>query len=330
MKHTHFKPAWWCPGPHLQTVWQRLFPPMQVLETHRERWITPDDDFIDLDWLVPPNNHHGLNKPVVLILHGLEGSSQSEYILSLLADLNRCGWQAVAMNFRSCSGEINLQRRLYHAGETTDLAWVVHKLAQRVPECPIYIVGFSLGGNVLLKWLGEEGDKIPDAVRAAVAISVPFDLEVAARHIDQGINRIYATIILKTLRRKVIQKTARYPGLIDPRIIQRIYSLSGFDDIVIAPLHGFRSGLDYWACSSSLHYLSGIHRPTLLISAEDDPIFPGKYLPKKIINDTKWLESNFTSHGGHLGFVQGPMPWAASYWIDQKIVHFLKMHEERP
>lgn len=329
MQNLHFKPAWWCRGPHLQTVWRRLFEPTPIVATRRERWTTPDDDFIDLDWLIQVPNHHALHKPIVLILHGLEGSSQSKYVLGLFAELNLSGWQAVAMNFRSCSGEINRQRRFYHSGETTDLAWVVSRLTQKIPVCPIYIVGFSLGGNVLLKWLGEEGDKIPDAVRAAVAISVPFDLEVSAHQIDQGISRIYAAVFLKTLRQKALQKAARYPGLLDPRMIHRIHSFAAFDDLVTAPLHGFRDALDYWTCSSSLQFLSKIRRPTLLISAEDDPFLPGKYLPKRIVSNSKWLESDFTAHGGHVGFVQGSMPWNASYWIDQRIAQFLKNQEGR-
>jgi len=186
------------------------------VRTRRERWTTPDDDFVDLDWLVPDPDPGSIERPIALVLHGLEGSSRSKYVLGLLFELNRIRWQAVAMNFRSCSGEINRQKRFYHSGETTDLAWVVDRLTQKFPARPIYVVGFSLGGNVLLKWLGEEGDKVPDAVRGAVAISVPFDLEVSARSIDQGLHRIYAAVFLKTLKEKALKKEALYPGLLDP------------------------------------------------------------------------------------------------------------------
>jgi uncharacterized protein len=328
MRNSHYKPAWWCRGPHLQTVWRRLLGPTPALAARRERWTTSDDDFIDLDWLIPDPNNHALNGPLVLVLHGLEGSSQSKYVLGLLSELNRIGWQAVAMNFRSCSGEINRQRRFYHSGETTDLAWVVSRLTQMSPARPIYVVGFSLGGNVLLKWLGEEGEKTPDAVRGAVAVSVPFDLEAAARRIDQGIHRIYAAVFLKTLKEKALRKTALYPGLLDSRAIPPIHSFAVFDDLVTAPLHGFRDALDYWRSSSSVRFLREIRRPTLLISAEDDPFLPGKLLPKRIVADSKWLESDFTAQGGHVGFVQGPLPWCASYWVEHRIVRFLLSQEE--
>lgn len=302
--------------------------PTPAVATRRERWETPDDDFIDLDWLMPDSDHRPLEGPIVLILHGLEGCSRSKYVLGLLSQLNRIRWQGIAMNFRSCSGEINRQGRFYHSGETTDLAWVIGRLAQMFPARPIYLAGFSLGGNVLLKWLGEEGEKVPDPVRGAVAVSVPFDLQVAARRIDQGINRIYAAVFLKTLKEKALQKAARYPGLLDPLVIYQIHSFTAFDDLVTAPLHGFRNNLDYWRSSSSAQFLSGIRRPTLLISSEDDPFLPGEYLPKKIVAGSKWMESDFTVHGGHVGFVQGPMPWAASYWTEQRIVQFLQKQED--
>ena len=185
-------------------------------------------------------------------------------------------------------------------------------------------MGFSLGGNVLLKWLGEKGEKIPNAVRGAVAVSVPFDLEVAARRIDRGLSRIYGAVFLKTLKEKAVQKAGRYPDLPGPDTIARIHSFAAFDDLVTAPLHGFRDGLDYWTSSSSVRFLEGIRRPTLLISAEDDPFLPGEYLPKKIVSGSKWLESDFTARGGHVGFVQGPLPWTASFWVDQRILRYLE------
>jgi predicted alpha/beta-fold hydrolase len=322
MQRFFFKPAWWCRGPHLQTVWRRLIGRTPIVAIRRERWETTDEDFIDLDWLMP-DSRQPLDGPVVLILHGLEGCSRSKYVLGLLSELSRIRWQGIALNFRSCSGEINRQRRFYHSGETTDLDWVIGLLTHKFPGRPIHVVGFSLGGNVLLKWLGEKGEKIPDAVRGAVAVSVPFDLEVAARRIDSGFSRIYAAVFLKTLKLKALQKAARYPDLPDPKEIARIRSFAAFDDLVTAPLHGFRNGMDYWTRSSSIRFLEGIRRPTLLISAEDDPFLPGEYLPKKIVSGSKWLKSDFTLRGGHVGFVQGPLPWTASYWIDQRIVRFL-------
>jgi predicted alpha/beta-fold hydrolase len=276
---------------------------------------------------MPDSGHRHSDEPLVLILHGLEGSSQSKYVMGLLAELNRIHWQGIAMNFRSCSGEINRQRRFYHSGETTDLDWVIGRLTQKFPSRPVYAVGFSLGGNVLLKWLGENGDKIPEQVRAAVAVSVPFNLEVAARRIDQGGSRMYAAAFLKTMKEKALQKMVRYPDLIDPKAIFRVRSFEAFDNLVTAPLHGFRDSLDYWTSSSSVRFLTGIQRPTLLISAEDDPFLPGEYLPKKIVNESKWLESDFTAHGGHVGCIQGLVPWAITYWVDKRIVQFLQKQD---
>ncbi|MDC4205527.1 MAG: alpha/beta fold hydrolase [Candidatus Manganitrophus sp.] len=250
MQIDDFNPAWWCPGPHLQTVWRRLYGEIPTVTLRRERWETPDDDFLDLDFFDPePTAREPV--PTVLCLHGLEGSSRAKYILGMLREANRLGWRGTALNFRSCSGEINRQRRFYHSGETSDIDWVVRRLIERFPGSPFFLIGFSLGGNVLLKWLGEQGEKAPDPVRGAVAISVPFDLAEAARNIDRGFSRIYGKVFLRTLKEKALIKERQYPGLVDPARLRRIASFAAFDDQVTAPVHGFRDGVDYWTSTSS-------------------------------------------------------------------------------
>ncbi len=319
-----FVPAWWCRGHHLQTVWRRLFGETPRLPLKRERWETPDDDFLDLDFLEPSSSNNKLNQsPTVLLLHGLEGSSRAEYILGMFRSACRMGWRGVALNFRSCSGEVNRQKRFYHSGETSDLDWVVRRLHQRRPESPLFIVGFSLGGNVLLKWLGENGKACPPAVQAAVAVSVPFDLEVAAHRVDRGVSQIYGRIFLKTLKEKALLKERKYPGLIDPDAVRRITSFAEFDDKVTAPIHQFKSGLDYWSKNSSQKFLSEIRIRTLLIHAEDDPFLPGDCLPRERILRSKWLEADILPCGGHVGFVQGSWPWKAVYWAESRAVNFL-------
>lgn len=322
-----FKPAWWCPGPHAQTVWRRLFGETPYLPVSRERWETPDDDFLDLDFLEPLPSAVARQIPTVLFLHGLEGSSRAKYILGMMRDVHQLGWRGVALNFRSCSGEINRQPRFYHSGETTDTDWVLRRLISRYPGTPFFMVGFSLGGNVLLKWLGEQGERVPDAVRKAVAISVPFDLAAAARLIDRGISRIYGKVFLKTLKRKLLIKERRFPGLVDPGNIKEICTWTEFDDQVTAPVHGFKNGLDYWTKSSSQNFLEGIRRPTLLINALNDPFLPARYFPSRLIAQSKWLTADFPPSGGHTGFVQGAWPWTAGYWTESRTKKFFLSSE---
>ncbi|MBI3607817.1 MAG: alpha/beta fold hydrolase [Nitrospirae bacterium] len=188
---------------------------------------------------------------MVVVLHGLEGSSQAKYVLGLLSEATARGWDGVAVNFRSCSGELNRLRRFYHSGETEDLNFVVSTLVARYPERPLALVGYSLGGNVLLKWLGERGEKAPDQVRGAVAVSVPYDLGVAAHRVDHGVGRVYGQVFLRTLKAKALAKAARFPGLVDPRVVRSLSSFAQFDEHVTAPIHGFAGARDYWMRSSS-------------------------------------------------------------------------------
>jgi predicted alpha/beta-fold hydrolase len=316
-----FRPAWWLRNAHAQTVWRRFFGDGRIPPYRRERIETPDGDFVDLDWRVSCEETEG--RPLALILHGLEGCSGAKYVIGLMNELSRHGWDGVAMNFRSCSGELNRLPRFYHSGETEDLDFIVSRLVGKFPGRPTAIVGYSLGGNVLLKWLGEKGEKVPDAIRAAATVSVPFDLEAAAERIDRGVHRFYGRSFLGSLKPKVIAKAKVFPGLIDPEEVARIRTFAKFDDRVTAPIHGFASGRDYWRRTSSGPFLPQIRRPTLLINACDDPFLPEASLPTKMIAQSRWLQSDFPKRGGHVGFVEGAWPGSASYWVDRRIMAFL-------
>ena len=284
----------------------------------RERVSTPDADFVDLDWLDGP-----AAGPLVLVLHGLEGSRQSHYVTGLLRHIGDRGWRGVVLNFRSCSGELNQLPRFYHSGDTGDLQTVVDLLIARQPDVRLGVVGVSIGGNVLLKWLGERGADVPAALAAAVAISVPFDLTACAAVLDRGLRRaLYTANFMRTLRRKVVDKARRFPGFVDLDAVRRARTFAAYDRAVTAPLHGFADERDYWARSSSGPYLARIRRPTLLISALDDPFIPAESLPdpRALPPD---VTAEFVARGGHVGFVEG-WPWRTASWAERRAVEFVE------
>ncbi len=313
-----FHPAWWNRTRHGQTAWNRTLRRAAEVQTCRARWTTPDGDFLDIDFLDGP-----LASPQLLVLHGLEGSSERAYVRGLLSLAAGRGWRGAALNFRSCSGTPNRAPRLYHSGETGDLDWVIAELVKRDPGAPIVSVGVSMGGNVLLKWLGEQSDLAAEEVSAAVAISTPFDLAAAASKMSRGLGRYYSSFFLRTLKAKALLKAEEYPNLLDRDTILRAQTWREYDDAVTAPLHGFRDAEDYWQRSSSLHYLKDIRRPTLLISARDDPFVPESSLPEEFVASSVWLESEFTAYGGHAGFIAGALPWRPLYWAEKRAVEFL-------
>lgn len=316
-----FRPAWWLRNRHAQTMWRRLVGRDRVPSYRRERWDTPDGDFVDLDWVEPGASDS--QAPLMLVLHGLEGSSRARYVVGLLCKAITRGWDGVAMNFRSCGGELNRRPRFYHSGETEDLDFVVSRLVARHPGRPLALVGYSLGGNVLLKWLGERGEKAPEQVRAAVAVSVPYDLGVAAHRVDHGFGRVYGQVFLQTLKAKTLAKAERFPGLVDPRLVRSLTSFAQFDEHVTAPIHGFAGARDYWTQSSAVPWLPAIRRPTLLISACDDPFLPSESLPRDAVARSSCLTAEFSERGGHVGFVEGAWPGGASYWVDRRATAFL-------
>ena len=322
-----FTPAWWVPGAHLQTLWGKLVRRPAEVPTRSELWTTPDGDQIELRRLDAGRDARG-HVPRLLVLHGLEGTIRSHYLRGTLAEASRLGWAADVLIFRGCNGVVPRARRLYHSGETTDLDFVVRRLAAEHPDQPLLLAGFSLGGNVLLKWLGEQGEGVPSAVRAAVAVSVPFDLERGARRIERGFSRVYTTHFLRTLRQKALAKLAQDPGVFDPEPLRTAKTLYEFDDAVTAPLHGFASATDYYTRSSSVGFLAGIRRPTLMLSARDDP-----FLPPEVLDDVALMAQNntdllieFPPNGGHVGFVGGRLPGRPIYYAERRLVEFLSAH----
>ena len=319
-----YAPAWWVPGPHARTLWGKFVRRSPPLATRVERWPTGDGDELELHRLEPPGRRaaHGGR---LLVLHGLEGTIRSHYLRGLLALAQRQGWSADALIFRTCNGETTRARRLYHSGETSDLDRVVRRLVRAHPGQPLAVVGFSLGGNVLLKWLGEQGQCTPVEVRAAAAVSVPFDLERGSRFIERGFARVYTRHFLRTLRAKARMKLAQDPGLFDGSALERARTLFEFDDVVTAPVHGFQDASDYYRRSSSLRYLDSIRRPTLLLSAFDDPFLPPEVLQEVegIARTNPHLTAEFHQRGGHVGFISGRTPWAPRYYAEQRVLAFL-------
>jgi predicted alpha/beta-fold hydrolase len=286
----------------------------------RERIDTADGDFVDLDWLDSPAPAH---TPILLVLHGLEGSARSHYALGLLAAAAERGWRGATLNFRSCSGEPNRLPRFYHSGDTADLDDVVRMIAARHPGASMGAVGVSLGGNVLLKWLGEQGEAVPAQVVGAVGISVPFDLEACARVLDRGLPKVlYTSSFMRTLRRKVRAKAKVYPGFVDVKAALRARTFADYDRVVTAPLHGFADERDYWQRSSSGPFLARIRRPVLLINALDDPFIPVASLPATAALPAG-IQTEFTARGGHAGFLEGGAPWSSRSWAEARAVDFL-------
>jgi len=310
-----FRPAWWLPGPHAQTLFPFIARRRLTVATQRERLTLPVGDFLDLDWAPDAP----AQAPLVLVLHGLEGSLRSHYAAGMLQSLNRAGLRAVLMHFRGCSGEPNGLPRSYHSGETADLEWVVALLRRREPDTALGAVGFSLGGNVLLKWLGEPSTQANLA--AAVAVSVPFSLAIAADRLDRGLSRLYQAYLLHKLRRSLRAKLARVALPLELPELHHLNSFRRFDDAVTAPLHGFAGVDDYYARASSRPFLSRITCPTLILQAQDDPFMTPAVLPDSAdLAATVRMELSRT--GGHVGFISGQLG-QPEYWLEQRIPAFL-------
>lgn len=312
---TQFKPAWWLRNSHLQTIFPVMCRPRQVLPLETERMELPDGDFVDLNWL--GKNQTG---PLVFILHGFEGSIESHYAKSMMRALHKEGWRCVFMHFRGCSGEPNRLPRSYHSGDTKDAEFVVNTLQAREPATAISAIGYSLGGNVLLKWLGETDARNP--LKAAVAISVPFELDKAAERIQHGFSRFYQWYFLRCLRERLLQKFAVVPTSIDPATIL-VNDIRLFDDRYTAPLHGFSGVEEYYAISSCRQYLNRISVPTLIVHAKDDPFMSADVIPAlHELSPSVTLE--VSEAGGHVGFVSGKLPWRPIYWLEERIPQFLR------
>ena len=315
-----FHPPWWLRSRHGQTLWPALVRRKPRLPLEKERLILPDGDFLDLVWT--PWRGSGEASALVLILHGLEGSSESTYAAGMLDAVSRQGWQAVLMHFRGCSGEANRARRSYHSGETDDLQFVAERITARYPGRVLFGLGFSLGGNVLLKWLGERGSDVP--LRAAIAISVPFDLACAAKALGKGFSRLYQWWLMRSLVANLHRKFSKPVADNEFSVVAATNSFWHFDDRVTAPLHGFANVHDYYAKCSSKQFLCAIRIPTLLIQSRDDPFLPAHCLPDRETM-SEYISTDFTEGGGHVGFVCGNWPWQARYWLEPRSLSFLRM-----
>jgi len=333
MPATDRHPApWWLPGAHLQTVWARLARSRRLMTFDREVLSTPDGDDLMLDHAAGP-----AGSPRVLLLHGLEGSAHSLHTQGLALLVAQTGWRSTVLNFRSCARDPrdikrrlrNRRPRLYHSGETGDLDLVVRSLAAREPDVPLYAIGFSLGGNVLLKWLGEVGPA--SFIRRAATISVPYDLAAAARYLERPVGRLYAAHFLRRLKAKALDLVARFPeetASIDPERIRLATTFGEFDQCVTAPLYGFSSADDYYRDSSALGYLPRIRIPTLCITAEDDPFFPAAAVATSRAAASADVRFEVSTWGGHTGFVGGRWPWRPRYWAEDEAVGWLARHND--
>lgn len=315
-----FRAAAWLPSPHGQTIGGRLLRRPAPPAFRRERVELPDGDFVDLDHPPGPTDPAS---PVVLLTHGLEGSARRGYAINVYGELAARGVRAVGLNFRSCSGEPNRLARAYHSGDTADIRHVLELLAERFPDAPRGAIGFSLGGNALLKLLGEAGEDVRRLVQTAVAVSVPYDLGAGADFLEgTRMGRFYTSRFVDSLVAKAQAKGELLGDACDRELLGRARTFREFDDAVTAPLHGFRDAADYYHQSSSRHFIEAIRIPTLLLHAADDPFLPAACFPRGAAAANPWVEAVLTPEGGHVGFIEGP-PWAPRFWAESEAARFL-------
>ena len=311
-----YHPPAWLLGPHAQTIW-----PLAIRgplpDYRRERWETPDGDFIDLDHAGP-----SISAVRVVLFHGLEGNSHSHYARALMRCVAARGWAGTVVHFRGCSGEPNRLPRAYHSGDSAEIDWILRRLA--APSEVLFAAGVSLGGNVLLKWLGEQGAAAGELLRAAAAVCAPVDLAAADASLSRGFNRFYAHHFLRSLVPTALAKAARFPGLFDPEPVRRARTLRDFDDAVTAPLHGFRDAADYYARSSAGRQLDAIVLPTLQLHAANDPFLPVAALPARE-RLGRGISLHLLPAGGHVGFVAAGPPGHIE-WLPRRLLGFFDTH----
>lgn len=311
-KNTDYDYPKWLFNGHLQTIVPSLFRATPPLPFERERISTPDEDFLDLDWL-----RNG-SESLVIISHGLEGNSQRPYMKGMARQFFTNGFDVLNWNFRGCSEELNNRPIFYHSGVTYDLDTVVKYASQNYDS--VYLVGFSLGGNLTLKYLGEDRDR-SQKIQKGVAISVPLHLESSSVKISTGENIIYAKRFLKTLREKVLKKALKFPKEIPTGILRKIKTLQDFDDHYTGPLHGFDDAHDYYEQNSSLYFLENIEVPALILNAQNDPFLSERCFPVNLARklDHVWME--FPKYGGHVGF--SPRKKEDIYWSEKRAFEFI-------
>jgi predicted alpha/beta-fold hydrolase len=317
---TAYRAPRWLPGGNLQTLYPALLAPVPAVAWHRERWDAPDGDFIDLDWSEPRDRKPGIagnRQPLVVLFHGLEGSSNSHYARAMMHAVQQRGWRGVVAHFRGCSGELNRLPRAYHSGDSAEIDWILRRLRERHAG-PLFAAGVSLGGNALLKWLGEQGPAATDVLQGAAAISAPVDLHAAATALERGFNLAYTRHFLATMKRKSFAKLRAHPELFDAARLRAARTLREFDDLVTAPLHGFRGVDDYYSRSSSKPWLACIGVPTLLLNARNDPFLPAAALPAPQ-ELAPAVSAVFPEEGGHVGF---PDASGTLGWLPRSVLEF--------
>jgi uncharacterized protein len=305
----------WLPGGHAQTVYAKLLGRASPA-FRRERWRAPDGDFIDVD---RAGGGSGSAAPRVVLFHGLEGNSRSHYAGAFARTLAPLGWRLAVPHFRGCSGEPNLLPRAYHSGDAPEIRWILRRFRDEEPGAPLYAVGVSLGGNALLRWLGEDG-QAPQTVAAAAAVSAPVDLMAAGDALGRGFNLLYTRAFLATMKPKALAMLERHPGLFDAATVRAARTLRDFDDCVTAPLHGFRDVDDYWTRASAKPVLDRIRVPTLILNARNDPFMPARSLPDPAALPAA-VRCEFPEEGGHVGFVTGPFPGRLD-WLPRRVAEF--------
>jgi len=323
-----FRSPLWLPGGNLQTVWAA-----RLAVTHRgpapafrrERWDTPDGDFIDVDFALEPaqaTDAAARPRPLLVLFHGLEGSSTGHYSLAMADEARRRGWAYAVPHFRGCSGELNRAPRAYHSGDFEEIGWILARLRARA-RAPLAAVGISLGGNALMRWAAEAGQSASTLARAVIAVCSPLDLAAAGQAIDRGFNRqVYARMFLATMKPKALAKLAQHPGLFDSQRLRAARTLREFDEVFTGPLHGFAGTDDYWARASAQPHLARICIPALAVNARNDPFIPSRSLPRP--GHVGRVELWQPAHGGHVGFAHGAppghlrtLPRAVLDWLSQ-------------
>lgn len=327
MKPSGYTSAWWLPGGHAQTIVPALAGRRAALAYTRERWPSadaagrPDGDFIDVDFLPWVDG-----APLVVLFHGLEGSSQSHYATAMMRALAARGWNGCVPHFRGCSGELNLLPRAYHSGDSAEIDWIMRRLIDTKKPSRLYAAGVSLGGNALAKWAGEQGDAAKPLVGAIASVSSPLDLAAAGVALGQGFNMVYTRMFLDTLKKKSTAKLQQHPGLFDANAVQGARDLYEFDNLVTAPLHGFRDTDDYYARASAKPWLRHIAVPALVLNARNDPFMPAGALPNvQDVSPSVTLEQ--PQHGGHVGFARGVLPPGNIEWLPRRLLTFFSQHE---
>lgn len=303
----------WLPNGHLQTIVPATFAPKPKVAFRRERWDTPDGDFIDVDVV-----DGAPGQPFVVLFHGLEGSSDSHYARSLMAAVAARGWSGAVPHFRGCSGELNRAARFYHSGDAIELDWILRRLRPRATG-RFFVAGVSLGGNALLRWLGESQHQA-EIVDVACAVSAPMDLARGGESLSSGFNMLYTRMFLRSMKPKCLAKLEHFPGLFDRAALLAARNLYEFDNIVTAPLHGFRDTDDYWDRASAKHILNDITVPTLVLNARNDPFMPGVHLPAKAAAS---VVLEYPDTGGHVGFAVGAPPGRLD-WLPHRLLHFFE------